>query len=71
MVSMKGRDLARYAESYGWAFVRRGSRANHAIFEHPAHWYRLSIPMARNDIPKGTLDVLLKQIEGTWKGPHA
>jgi predicted RNA binding protein YcfA (HicA-like mRNA interferase family) len=70
IVLMRGRDVARYAESKGWSFLRRGSRANHAIFAHPEHWYRVSIPMARTDIPKGTLDVLLKQIDGTWKGPH-
>jgi predicted RNA binding protein YcfA (HicA-like mRNA interferase family) len=67
---MKGRDVARYAESMGWSFLRRGSRASHIIYGHPAYWYRIAIPIHRIDVPRGTLGVLLKQIEGTWKGPH-
>ncbi len=66
---MRARELIRYAESHGWYLVRRGGRASHAIFEHPDHRYTVVIPdQGGKDISKGTLEQLLKQIEGRWKG---
>ena len=67
---MRAKDLIRYAESRGWYLVRRGGRASHAIFKHPDHSYHVVIANhGGKDISKGTLEQLLKQIEGRWKGP--
>jgi predicted RNA binding protein YcfA (HicA-like mRNA interferase family) len=60
---MTGKDLARYAVSKGWFFLRRGGRASHVIFAHPASSQRVTIPDHRGkDVPKGLLAVLLKKI---------
>lgn len=66
---MRARELIRYAEAKGWYFVRRGGRQSHAIFKHPDHPYHVVIAShGGKDIAKGTLETLLKQIEGRWKG---
>jgi predicted RNA binding protein YcfA (HicA-like mRNA interferase family) len=65
---MKASDVRRYAESKGWTFARRGSRSSHLIYEHCDYKYILSIPEhgSRNIAP-GTLNKIIKQIEGRWK----
>jgi predicted RNA binding protein YcfA (HicA-like mRNA interferase family) len=66
-----GKEVARYAELKGWRFVRRGARKSHVIYDHPDHWYHVSIPLdGSRDVSKGLLADLLKQINGTWKGPQ-
>ncbi len=66
---MRAREVIRYAESRGWYFARRGGRQSHAIFKHPDYPYQVVIPdHGGKDIAKGTLEQILKQIEGTWKG---
>jgi len=65
---MSGKALAAYAESKGWRFVRRGSRASHMIYRHCAHTYLISIPdHGAKDLAQGLLRTLLKQIDGTWR----
>jgi len=67
---MRAKDLIRYAESRGWYFVRRGGRSSHAIFEHHDYPYQVVIPVhGGKDMTKRLLGQLLKQIDGTWKGP--
>ena len=69
---MNAAEVVLYAKSRGWVFVRVGSRASHQIFRHDAYPYVVSIPNhGRKDIPKGLLATLIKQIDGTWKGPHS
>jgi predicted RNA binding protein YcfA (HicA-like mRNA interferase family) len=69
---MDARSLRRYAESKGWAFIRRGGRRSHLIFRHRDHKYLVVIPEhGGRSISKGLLNDLLKQIDGTWEGPHS
>ena len=61
---MTGKDLARYAEGKGWHFLRRGGRASHVIYAHPASSRTITISIHRGkDVPKGLLMVLLKKID--------
>jgi len=58
-----GKALAQYAEGKGWFFLRRGGRASHVIYAHPATSHRVTIPIHRGkDVPKGLVMVLLKKI---------
>jgi predicted RNA binding protein YcfA (HicA-like mRNA interferase family) len=68
---MKSKALEAYAESKGWRFVRRGSRASHVILSHPAYSYKISIPdHGPKDLATGLVRTLIKQIDGTWRtGP--
>jgi predicted RNA binding protein YcfA (HicA-like mRNA interferase family) len=67
---MKAKDVQRYAESKGW--VHQRTTASHFIYKRPGVPYIISIPKhAAKDVASGTLATLLKQIDGTWKGPHA
>ena len=64
---MNAKTLVWYAESKGWRFVRRGSRASHMVFRHPAYWYKISIPdHGADDLSPGLVRTLLKQIDGKW-----
>jgi len=63
VVQVTGKELARLAEGKGWLFLRRGGRASHVIYGHPATSQRITIPIHRGkDVPKGLLMVLLKKI---------
>jgi predicted RNA binding protein YcfA (HicA-like mRNA interferase family) len=65
--SMKAKDVAKYAETRGWLFLRYGSRASHRIYRHPDYPYLVSIPThGSKDVARGTLARILKQIDGTW-----
>jgi predicted RNA binding protein YcfA (HicA-like mRNA interferase family) len=65
---MTGKALARCAESKGWYFLRRGSRASHMIYAHPKSAYRITIPdHGTKDLARGTLESIVKQIERTWR----
>jgi predicted RNA binding protein YcfA (HicA-like mRNA interferase family) len=42
------------------------------IYRHDGYPYALSIPdHGRKDLAPGTVAKLLKQIDGTWKGPNS
>jgi predicted RNA binding protein YcfA (HicA-like mRNA interferase family) len=62
-VHVTGKELAQFAKTKGWFFHRRGGRASHVIYAHPATSQRITIPIHRGkDVPKGLLMVLLKKI---------
>jgi predicted RNA binding protein YcfA (HicA-like mRNA interferase family) len=64
---MTARALVRYARHHGWRFVRAG-KGSHAIYAHPNLPYKIAIPNhGSKDISRGTLEVILKQIDGTWR----
>jgi predicted RNA binding protein YcfA (HicA-like mRNA interferase family) len=65
---MKARDVMAYAVSRGWQFLRSGSRASHRLYWHPDYAYLVSIPdHGSKDVARGTLAMILKQIDGTWR----
>jgi predicted RNA binding protein YcfA (HicA-like mRNA interferase family) len=69
---VKTRELIERAEREGWTFLRRGNRASHMIYRHDGYPYILSIPDHGNrDLASGTVAKLIKQIDGTWKGPNS
>ncbi len=57
---MKVRELIKLVEKAGWVFEREG-KGSHTIYIHPNKPNPLSIPVHSGDIPKGTLNSILKQ----------
>jgi predicted RNA binding protein YcfA (HicA-like mRNA interferase family) len=67
---MKAKDLMRYAESKGWTLHR--ITGSHHVYKHADQAYLVVIPAhGSKDLAPGTLAILMKQIDGRWKGPHA
>ena len=63
---MTAKALARYAETKGWRLDRTG-KGSHRIYSHSLWRYKIVIPdHGAHDIARGTLAVILKQIDGRW-----
>ena len=45
--------------SHGWSFVRQ--RGSHRQYKHPAKSDRVTVPHPEKDLPKGTVNSILKQ----------
>ena len=56
---MKSRSLIRMVEEDGWYLVRTKGRHHH--FKHAEKKGIVTIPHPKKDIPKGTVDSILKQ----------
>ena len=55
---MKPRELRKLLEKYGFIISRQSG--SHAIFKHPSTKKRAVLPIHSKDIPKGTLNAILK-----------
>ena len=56
---MNSREIIRIIEKDGW--VKVGSKGSHWQFKHPMKPGRVTIPHPSKDLPKGTLNSILKQ----------
>ena len=56
---MTVRDLLRKLQDEGW--VKKDQRGSHLQLVHPIKKGKLTIPVHGGDIPKGTLNAILKQ----------
>lgn len=56
---MTAKELVAKLETAGW--VKDRQRGSHAIFVHPMLPGRIVVPMHAGDMPKGTLNVILKR----------
>ena len=56
---MKVREVIKLIEADGWRFARQA--ASHKIYKHPVKKGIVVIPEHGGDIPKGTLNAILKQ----------
>lgn len=57
---MKVKTLVKLLEQNGWYFQRHG-KGDHDVYKHPAISETIVIDTGANDIPKGTLNKILKQ----------
>ena len=56
---MKAKELEKLILADGW--VRGKTKGSHAQYTHPAKSGKVTIPMHGGDVPKGTLNSILKQ----------
>ncbi|BES69710.1 type II toxin-antitoxin system HicA family toxin [Marinobacter nanhaiticus D15-8W] len=56
---MKSRDLIKMMEEDGWYEV--AVRGSHHQFKHPKKPGRVTIPHPKKDLPRGTVNSILKQ----------
>lgn len=56
---MKSSSLIKMIEKDGWYIVR--TKGSHHHFKHPEKAGLVTIPHPRKDIPKGTVESILKQ----------
>jgi predicted RNA binding protein YcfA (HicA-like mRNA interferase family) len=56
---MNSRDIVKLIEKDGWQLV--ATRGSHHQFKHPSKTGRVTIPHPKKDLPKGTVNSILKQ----------
>jgi predicted RNA binding protein YcfA (HicA-like mRNA interferase family) len=56
---MTARELVARIESIGW--IKDRQSGSHAVFKHPLKEGRLIVPLHTGDIPKGTLNDIMKK----------
>jgi len=56
---MTAKELVSLLESAGWSKDRQ--KGSHALFKHPRRNGRITVPMHAGDLPKGTLNDILKK----------
>jgi len=56
---MNSRELIKLLKQDGWELV--ATRGSHHQFKHPSKPGRVTVPHPKKDLPKGTVDSVLKQ----------
>lgn len=56
---MTARDIIRILKDDGWQEC--GRRGSHIYFKHPIKPGKITVPMHSGDLPRGTLNSILKQ----------
>lgn len=56
---MTTRELIKLIEKDGWVY--KNSRGGHNHYQHPTKLGKVTIPTAKTDLPKGTVNSVLKQ----------
>lgn len=56
---MTAKEVVALLESAGWRKDRQ--KGSHAVFKHPDKTARITVPMHPGDLPKGTLNDILKK----------
>ena len=56
---MKVKDLVKQLRDDGW--VKKEQKGSHLQLVHPTKKGKITVPVHGGDIPKGTLNVILKQ----------
>jgi predicted RNA binding protein YcfA (HicA-like mRNA interferase family) len=57
--TITAREVVALIEAAGW--LRDRQKGSHAVFTHPSKSGRVVVPMHSGDIPKGTLNDILKR----------
>jgi predicted RNA binding protein YcfA (HicA-like mRNA interferase family) len=58
-LEMKVKELLRQLQDEGW--VRKDQKGSHLQLVHPSRKGKITVPVHGGDIPKGTLNAILKQ----------
>jgi predicted RNA binding protein YcfA (HicA-like mRNA interferase family) len=66
MATMKARELLKLLEDNGWILV--GQKGSHMQFKHPDKAGKVTVPShgGNEDIPRGTLNSILRQAGLKW-----
>lgn len=56
---MQSREVIKMLKKDGWVETR--TRGDHHMFKHPTKKGQVVVPHPRKDVPKGTLNSILKQ----------
>ena len=56
---MTSGEVIEMLKSDGWYLV--ATRGSHKQYKHPEKWGRVTVPHPKKDLPKGTVNSILKQ----------